>query len=483
MRGLNYRFSVLAVTAMLVGVGACGGSDSNSGANAPPQSSTGVVSAGVITGFGSVYVNGIRYDTSSAAVSMDDEAAVESALKVGQYVEVKGHSHGADHHADVIRYHDIIEGPITSIDLGASSFVAMGQTVLVTSQTSLGDDIVPASIEGLAVGDVVEVSGFVTTLGRIEATRLDIEPHGGPYDVTGYVSNPVPAASRFNINALVVDYSRATLEDFKTGQPVQGDLVLVKGFSFNADGSFVATRVESRSDDRLEAEAGDELEVEGAITDFVSATAFKVAGRAVTTTPNTLYERGTVANLGNDVLVEVEGTANAGGVLVALKIRFEQVSTIRIVAQIGELLAADRSMKLLGLVVATDEATRFQDRSVLKLRHLNFGDLAVNDWVEVRGYQNPRGSNAVAATRVVRTDREDGVRLRGPFLDPMRPGFRILSVMVATTAVTRFELEEDIHLTQDAFFTGAVDEVVEAWGSWNGTVLNAEHVEIKVNDD
>ena len=41
-----------------------------------------------------------------------------------------------------------------------------------------------------------------------------------------------------------------------------------------------------------------------------------------------------MANLANDVLVEVEGTADAAGVLVALKVRFKEVNTIRIVAQI-----------------------------------------------------------------------------------------------------------------------------------------------------
>ena len=41
--------------------------------------------------------------------------------------------------------------------------------------------------EGLAVGDVVEVSGVVPQDGVIDATRIDLKPDGGPYDVTGYV--------------------------------------------------------------------------------------------------------------------------------------------------------------------------------------------------------------------------------------------------------------------------------------------------------
>jgi hypothetical protein len=488
MKGLTNRFAALALAALLVGLNACGGSDSNDGVSPPPPlpppvATTGTVSVGVITGFGSVYLNGVRYDTSGASVLMDDQAAVESALKVGQYVELKGHSYGAEHHADVIRYHNVIEGPIASIDVGASSFVAMGQTVLVTSETSLGDDITPSSIDGLAVADVVEVSGVVTTGGVIEATRVDIKPDGGPFDVTGYVSKLVPGAKLFNINALVVDYSGANMEDFTTGQPSEGDLVLVKGFTFDPYGTFVATRVELRSDDWLKADAGDELEVEGTITDFVSATAFKVAGRAVTTTPTTQYEHGTVANLANDVLVEVEGTADAAGVLVALKVRFKEVSTIRIVAQIETLVTADGSMKLLGLVVATNQATRYEDKSALALRDVNFADLAVGNWVDVRGYEDPAGSNAVTATRVVRIDPADGVRLRGPFLDPSRPNFHILSVLIATNDATRFVLEESIRLTSAEFFTQAVDDIVEAWGSWENSTLTAERVEIKVNDD
>ena len=308
----------------------------------------------------------------------------------------------------------------------------MGQTVLVTSLTSLGDEIVPASIEGLAIDDVVEVSGLVSSTGVIEATRVDIKPDGGPYDVTGYVSNLLTATKRFNITALVVDYSTANMEDFATGEPAAGDLVLVKGFKFNTDGSFVATRVELRSDDWIKPDAGDELEIEGLITDFKFATDFKVAGAPVTTTPTTMYEHGTVNDLANDVLVEVEGTANATGVLVALKVKFKEINEIRIVAPIEVLTAADATMELLGLVVSTDEGTRYEDMSTAALRDLSFGDLVVGNWVDVRGYEDPAGSNAVTATRVVRIDPSDVVRLRGPFLEPTKPSFKILSVTVST---------------------------------------------------
>ena len=482
MKSLTDRFTVAALAALLIGLNACGGSDSDDKVVPPPEPTVGLVSVGTITGFGSVYVNGVRYRTTDAQVVMDDVAAGESALKVGHYVEVKGHSHnGADHDADVIRYHNVLEGPITSIDETAESFVAMGQRVQVTAETAFGDGIETASIAGLVLDDVVEVSGMVTTLGVIEATRIDIKPDGGPYDVTGYVSGLAVPYHRFNVNALVVDYSSANMDDFPTGQPTDGDLVLVKGITFNADGSFAATRVELRSDDWLKADAGDVLEVEGAITDFESATKFNVAGRAVTTTPTTLYEHGTVANLANDVLVEVEGTADAAGVLVALKVKFKQVSEIRIVAQIMN--KDSPYLEILGLQVATNDVTHYEDMSALALRNLSFTDLAVGNWVDVRGYEDPAGSNGVTATRIVRVDAQEAVRFRGPFLNPAAPNFHILSVPVTTGDTTRFVLEGGVRLTQSEFFTQAVDQFVEAWGTWSDPAIAAERVEIKVAED
>jgi hypothetical protein len=441
-----------------------------------------MVSVGTITGFGSVYVNGVRYRTTDAQIVMNDVAAGESALKVGHYVEVKGHAHnGADHDADVIRYHNVLEGPITSIDKTDEWFVAMGQRVQVTAETAFGDGIETASIAGLFAEDVVEVSGMVTTLGVIEATRIDIKPDSGPYEVTGYVSKLALATHRFNVNDLVVDYTSANMDDFPAGQPTDGDLVLVKGTTFNADDSFAATRVELRSDDWLKAAAGDVLEVEGAITNFESATKFNVAGRAVTTTPTTLYEHGTVATLANDVLVEVEGTADAAGVLVALKVKFKQVSEIRIVAQIMN--KDSPYLEILRLQVATNDVTHYEDMSAVELRDLSFADLTVGTWVDVRGYEDPVGSNQVTATRIVRLEAQEAVQLRGPFLNPEAQTFHILSVPVTTGDTTRFVLEGGIRLTQAEFFTQAVDQFVEAWGTWSDPAIAAERVEIKVAED
>lgn len=478
MKSRANRLSLLAVAAVLVGLGACSGSDSSKDKDTPPPSVTKtVVTNGVITGFGSVYVNGTRYATDAASVTMDDRPTDLLQLRVGQYVELKGHQHAdGTHDADVIRYHDVLEGPISAI--GTDSFVAMGQTVRVTLDTVFGDDIVPASVEGLAVDDIVEVSGSVPADGVVVATRIDVKPDGGPHDVSGYVTGTSVATHRFSLNALVVDYSAANMEDFSTGDPAVGDLVKVTGFTFLADGAFVATHVELRSDDYLAAGPGDLIEVEGVVEDFVSVTDFRVAGRDVTTTATTTYEHGTAADLADGVLVVVKGVAGADGVLVAHKIAFREVSSIRIVAQL-EAMSPYGDIKLLGVEAYVTDATVYQDMSALALREFDFFDLAVGNWLDVRGYEDPEGSGDVIATHVVRIDPASSVRVRGPFRDPARPSFDILSVLVSTSDATRFVLEGGIRITADEFFSQAPGELVEAWGTWNAPVLGAQRVEIK----
>jgi hypothetical protein len=275
------------------------------------------------------------------------------------------------------------------------------------------------------------------------------------------------------------------MEDFTTGDPAAGDLVKVTGSTFLADGAFVALHVELRSDDYLTAGPGDVVEVEGVVSDFLSVTDFTVAGWKVTTTLATEYEHGTAADLANDVHVRVKGVADANGVLVAHKIAFQEVSDVRIVAQLDQ-FSPYGDMELLGVKVQTTGTTVYQDMSALKLRDFGLMDLAVGNWLDVRGYEEPAGSGRVTATHVVRIDPADQVRLRGPFRDAAPPSFDILTVLVTTSDATRFVLEgleESTRITAAEFFSQAPGELVEAWGSWSAPVLSAQRVEIKLSED
>lgn len=481
--------AVAAGAALAVALGSCGGGGDGGDGVKPPT----VVTTGPITSFGSIYVNGVRYATADADIEIDGIKAVQADLKVGQVVDIKGKMKDGSATADVIHYHHNLEGPVTDIE--GLTFVAMGQTVIVGPDTSLGDPIAISDagspeIDGLAIGDVVEVSGLIAADGSIEATRVDLRVNEGAFDVYGTASAVDTALKTFQINALLVDYSSANVEDFPSGAPADGDLVLVTGLEFGDAGEFIATRVELRYDPEFVPHANDLVHVQGLITEFVSATDFVVAGFPVKTTPETIYENGTVDDLALDVQVCVVGTLDAQGVLIATRIRFQLESSVRMVSEVGAIDLGDRRLTVLGLQVQTDRNTRFEDASAAGVEPFGLIDLHTGDWVDLRGYENPADSGKVYATRIERIDdlAANQHRVRGPFRNPDQPDFDVLAVAVTATDDTLYRQETlpgepAIKIDAATFFALPEESRVEARGTWSGTVLTAAYAIVKNCDD
>ena len=80
------KIRIVALAAVLV-LGACGGG-SMSGGNT--GNSVGVATSGVITAFGSVFVNGVRYDITAARLQKNGQSVAQSALAVGEVALVHG---------------------------------------------------------------------------------------------------------------------------------------------------------------------------------------------------------------------------------------------------------------------------------------------------------------------------------------------------------------------------------------------------------
>lgn len=464
---------------------ACGGGGNQmtgiDGGGSPAPVASNIVSQGTITGFGSVIVNGVRYDTGSATITVDGSPAIETDLSVGQIVVVRGtiDDDGTTGTAASVAFDDAVEGPIESIDLASDSMMVLGQTVLVNSDTVYEDDINPESLEGLNVGDIVEVSGNIDANGAIVATYIELEDAGSDFEVTGFAMNVDSGALTFSINDLVVDYSMASLDDFPNGGPENGQLLEAKGSTFGGAGELIATEVEFKGDD-LDFDDGDEAEIEGFITRFDSATDFDVNGVAVTTTASTEYENGSSADLALNVKVEVDGEVNAAGVLVADEVEFEEEGILQVAALVED-VQSDR-LTLLGIEVTVNEKTEFDDESDLDLQSFSLSDVNVGDYVEVRGFDNT-GSGTIVATRLERDDDEGEVSLRG-FVETVanNPDFTILGVTIQTNAGTEFE-DNDTPITPAEFFNSAMGRLVEAEGMQQNGMIIAEEVEFEDDDD
>ena len=169
----------------LLGCGGGGGGDGNNQVSGIDRGGI-TIAQGPINGFGSVIVNGVRYSTTGATITIDDQPGVESDLRVGQVVRVEGQldAGGTTGTATRVSYDDDVEGPIQSIDRSAT-LVVLGQTIMVGPSTSFDDRISPRSLAGLAVGDRIEVSGLVTAGGVIEATRIELKPASSAVELKG----------------------------------------------------------------------------------------------------------------------------------------------------------------------------------------------------------------------------------------------------------------------------------------------------------
>ncbi|HHQ14006.1 MAG TPA: hypothetical protein ENK16_03165 [Chromatiales bacterium] len=346
-------------------------------------------------------------------------------------------------------------------------------------------------------GEFIEVSGLFNANGDIQATRIEPSP-AGSIQVHGVITNHNPGNQTFMIRSLVVDYSTATIDNgFPGGQFDDGDLAEVKGTTI-VGGTLQATKVEpdgvgAAADDRIDPSNFDavELEIEGFITRFVSASDFDVAGVPVTTTGSTtfIFDDGTTAtsaDIGLNVKVEAEGNVNASGTLVATKVKVRRGKAVRIVALVDDANGTTNIVTLLGIDVRVDAATRIEDKSNAKLEPFGVGDMSAGDYVEVRGTEDVNGTGDVLAARLERDDVPGNLNgkteLQG-FVEAgsvMQPDFSILGVTINASGAIFRDIGGNV-ISQNAFFSqlNAGDLVKVKGTETSMTVIVADEVEFE----
>ena len=322
-RGQTARFLIGVLSLVLASFtfSTCGGTATDLAGGG--VSGTGI-STGSITSFGSVEMCGVHYLTDNNTLKMshgeDHSSEMDRvAFRVGMVVTIH---HGLnDNNAIQIEYQNNLQGPIAAKN--SNTLTVLGQTVVVSD----------ADFARFNLNEIVEVSGFVDSAGRIRATYIERSTqsphHGGEIEVKGFVSGLSSSPASFQLGLLpdgigttvTVTYPPTMGTGLENGMYVK---VVTTGAQ-PVSGPISATSIEKLSPRTVFPEKA-MVDLEGLVTEPPSGSgnvfSFAVEGKRVQTDVATQYAGGgTAANLQPDVRVQVQGTENSG-VLSAGKIIF-----------------------------------------------------------------------------------------------------------------------------------------------------------------
>jgi hypothetical protein len=404
--------ALLATLFTALALAACGGGGGDAGGSTIASNT---FSSGAITGFGSVIVNGVRYDDSLASVSNEDgedDSASHSKddLKLGMMVSVTGNSDKDANtgSANAISFGSQLKGPVQTITASITSgtgtatvttggsLVILGQTVIVGTNTVFDPLSLPNGFASIQLKDVLEVHGHLDAVANtLTATRINLEDDTHTYKITGNVVSGSlnTGAKSFKIGAETISY--ASILD-----PKKISVNLIEGITIKVTlattqtttGTWNATRIKPAAK-KVQGNKN-KAELEGMITAFTSPILFSVNGIPVDAT-NASPLKGSVT-LALGVKVEVKGSL-VNGVLIATKVKVEhdddEDNGIELHGLVSSVNTGSQTFVLRGLTVSYAGTVTYAPTG---FSATNLSDLNAN--VEVKGVLAPGGTMVQAKT-------------------------------------------------------------------------------------
>jgi Domain of unknown function (DUF5666) len=385
MQTINNRSSrrsaftnVILLVGAILSAASCGGGVGTGGTGS--FGDAGGYAAGPITGFGSVIVNGVRFDDATAAVQDGDGTArVKDDLRLGMTVEIESSAVtvGATTStatAKSIRVDSELLGTVATVNVAVNTFTVLGQTVVTDAATVF--DVAVGSLTALKAGAMVEVFAvFDPASLRYRATRVGLPGNGVLPHLRGQVAQVDSAVQTLKIANTIYSYAGAAgiPTDLTAGQFVR--LRIAAGVPasgrYTVLGFGTALRPLSDSND---------ASVEGRISAFTSVSNFSVSGRSVDASAAS-FPNGS-AGLKVGARVNVQGSTRSG-VLVAKKVSFEDDAqggnqTYELHGPITAVDTVAKTISVRGLTISTA-------RPDLKFDNGTAANLVIGRSVEVKG--------------------------------------------------------------------------------------------------
>ena len=444
-------------TALALALYGCGG-DTTSDANTTSGiGGTGYISSGTITGFGSVFVNGVEFETNASNFDIEGISGTQGDLAIGMVVKVNGsiNSDGITGTATSIVYDDDIQGPvsgITSPSPDKKTFTVFGTTVIADINTTSYDGT-NFDFAALANGNNVEVSGFYDANNQLVATRIELKnvtfDSTSEIELKGTITGLTD--TNFTLNGVNIDASAAELSDLPNGL-VNGAYVEAKGTYDTGSNTITASKVEGKDNS---VEDTEEFELEGFVSNYTDLANFQVnqipvdASNATLSPPN--------LTLKDNEQIEVEGSI-VNGKLIATELKLRG-GEIKIKAKVSATDAANNTFTVTpvtnqpAITVKVGTETEMEN-DLNETDSFSVTGLNLDDFVEIEGYDNGDGSVFASGVKVKAAS---DIVVKGVVEAGTATGTTItvlgVEFQINTPAETSFKDTNDSSMTQAEFFS------------------------------
>lgn len=427
--------------------------------------------SGSAQAFGSVVINNVRYDTDAADVLINGQLGSEDDLIVGQRLLVQGVDNGdGTGTATQVRFSADVIAAVDSVDVAASSFNALGQTVHVDGVTVFDG----GELATLAAGDFISASGSFGANGSLRAEAVQVLATAPASEqVRGRVGNLNTANQTFRLANLLVDYASAGLVD--AAALSTGAFVTVRGTETSNGLQADSVRLAATGT----GSAGDVVRLRGLIDEQTDSGDFVMAGRVIRRVVGGTLIGGNAGELTAGTDVSVIGLLTATGAVDAASVEIisqqERLLPVSIVATVEDV--SDTRLQVLGLDIRPRSRTLVRD-ALEDQRPFGLSDLQVGDTVLLRCFGD---NGTIVVNRVERIAPRSGVAVTAPLLGTDQAAQRIdVDGVITDTTDASFEDADGGSMTSSMFYAqAAAGDFVDVEGSFDGTVLTATRVVLK----
>lgn len=454
-------------------------------------------SVGPVSGFGSVFVNGVKFDTDSlgGTVSGDDGIAAESRLQEGMVLEVQGEwlTDGTGE-ASGLTYDDTLRGEILIIqpwDIITKTAIIeiLGRTVHIDAQTVVKGK----AVVDLADGDYVRISGWRLPNGEFRASFLGFRTSFNTDDfddfneveLEGEISSINTSNETFNIGSQPISYGGAGFTDLNPDE-------LDVGVSVEVEGNLVGGVLEANEverDDFRRYTLDDEGDIEfvgpvSAAYDSPSST-FTINGLTVHVTPETEFDDALSGpeQLVSGILVQVEGNFESDGTVTAEEIELREADSEVEAGRTSEIDYSSNRLQIGGVLVQVSPLTIITDDD--DDTRLTLEDLQTSLELAVKGVDrfNDDGSGYLEALVIERGDdpADSQYELTGRVIEMANDRIRVLGLDLYVTTNTDFDNISQSEL--QALVDAGQQPVVEAEYQFNGARYEIDEIELEADDD